>query len=85
MFALQRDVKRCQDEIAQRDRELLARSKHQELIDRERYKELTDQYNQEKVESTQLRKSLADLHAKKTPSPWNNMDPGGTPSPTPIP
>eukprot|EP00975_Prorocentrum_lima_P033928 7127144-Prorocentrum_lima.AAC.1 len=46
--------------------------------ERERYKELKYQYNQEKVKCTELRKSLADLHARKTPSP-------GTPSPTAIP
>eukprot|EP00975_Prorocentrum_lima_P005421 1171378-Prorocentrum_lima.AAC.1 len=53
-------------------------------MNRERYKELKDQYNQE-VKNTEPRKSLAYLHAKKTPSPSNNMDLGGTPSPTPIP
>eukprot|EP00975_Prorocentrum_lima_P047527 9936670-Prorocentrum_lima.AAC.1 len=74
-----------QYEIAQRDRELLARSEHQELVDGERYKELKDQYSQVRVNNTELRTPLYDLHARKTPSTQDNMDPGGTPSPTPVP
>eukprot|EP00975_Prorocentrum_lima_P010364 2203641-Prorocentrum_lima.AAC.1 len=38
----------CQEEIAQRDRELLAISEHQELMGTERYKELKDHFNQER-------------------------------------
>eukprot|EP00975_Prorocentrum_lima_P007720 1654741-Prorocentrum_lima.AAC.1 len=48
---------------------------------KERYGELSDHYNKEKVKHTELRKALADLQAKPTPSPWNNMYPG-TPPPT---
>eukprot|EP00975_Prorocentrum_lima_P065988 12906634-Prorocentrum_lima.AAC.1 len=61
-----------QEEIAQRDRELLASSEHQELMDEERYKELKDRFTQERVKHTELRRSLADLQARKTPSPWNS-------------
>eukprot|EP00975_Prorocentrum_lima_P016716 3543990-Prorocentrum_lima.AAC.1 len=64
-----------QDEIAQRDRELFARSEHQELIDKERYTQFKGLYNQEKVKSTELRKTLAYFQAKATPSPWINTDP----------
>eukprot|EP00975_Prorocentrum_lima_P009697 2066635-Prorocentrum_lima.AAC.1 len=27
---------------------------------------------------------MADLQARKTPGPWTNVDPAGTPSPAPI-
>eukprot|EP00975_Prorocentrum_lima_P027694 5822102-Prorocentrum_lima.AAC.1 len=53
-------------------------------MDKEKYKELKDHFNQEKVNNTELIKTLAYLQHRKTPSPCNNVAPGGTPSPTPI-
>eukprot|EP00975_Prorocentrum_lima_P064521 12898073-Prorocentrum_lima.AAC.1 len=50
-------------------------------MDEERRQELADNLNQEKFKHTELRKALAYLQAKPTPSPWNNMYPG-TPSPS---
>eukprot|EP00975_Prorocentrum_lima_P023692 4984630-Prorocentrum_lima.AAC.1 len=50
-----------QQEIAQLDRELPARSEYQELNNKERYKELKDHFSNEKVKNTDLRRTLADL------------------------
>eukprot|EP00975_Prorocentrum_lima_P039964 8395458-Prorocentrum_lima.AAC.1 len=48
----------CQREIAQRVRYLLVRSEHQESMDKEKYKELKERLNQERVNHTELRKTL---------------------------
>eukprot|EP00975_Prorocentrum_lima_P066644 12910325-Prorocentrum_lima.AAC.1 len=44
-----------QEDIAQRDREILARREHQEVMGEERYKELKDHFNQESINNTAIR------------------------------
>eukprot|EP00975_Prorocentrum_lima_P034488 7250462-Prorocentrum_lima.AAC.1 len=61
-----------QDEIVERYRELLARSRQQELMDKERYQELSAHFKEEKTKNAELRKTLAALQSRRTPNPWGN-------------
>eukprot|EP00975_Prorocentrum_lima_P055181 11569439-Prorocentrum_lima.AAC.1 len=67
--------------MAERDRELLDRNKHQPSKDKERYQELSNHFNQEKAKHAELIGTLAALQKRGPPDPWDNVDPG-TPSPS---
>eukprot|EP00975_Prorocentrum_lima_P020480 4312830-Prorocentrum_lima.AAC.1 len=53
-----------QEELVERDQELLDRSRHQELMDKERYQELSSHFNQGRANNAELRKTLAERNKK---------------------
>eukprot|EP00975_Prorocentrum_lima_P036369 7650521-Prorocentrum_lima.AAC.1 len=49
-------------------------------MDKERYQELSTHFKEEKTKNAELRRTWATLQSRRTPYPWNNLDPGTRPS-----
>eukprot|EP00975_Prorocentrum_lima_P017778 3751881-Prorocentrum_lima.AAC.1 len=60
---------RHKEEIAERDRELRDRNRHQESKEKERYQELSNHFNHAKAKHAELKRTLQDLQKRSTPDP----------------